>query len=1857
MSFSVVPGGSFTYTTSTSAVNATQIWNGWVMGRETGFANTSSFSNGRTAPDGTTALYLRGVITTTDDQLTIQSPNYANYATPYVFTILNGLNTSQSYRLRFSYARWFMNAAPGWLRVYLQFGNNASGQNSSFYAEIGEGSMSPDFQEFTTSSFTPTTSWMMVVIAASRWENHFVFVDKVMLGDGDTSNLTTIEAEDIPKGLVINDFPYATTSDSRLGANMTSNGWSYSYNAGWTASSNYNTNTFPTRYPVSINGFLYGHLSTQSVGTTNSQPEFNTSYMSATLSGLSTSSSYSLAFWVSQCVGINPPDSFTITIDHGTTSTVIYNQVPSEMFFSRKQTSSFTPTSSVARVTFRATQNGTSVQSSTRLYFEYITLEGSALSNVTVLTSQSYAQASMQGKAIWDFEHIGTPKSIGSGKGNYEGINYSNGASWYNTTMPTTSNQLTNPVPSGSRIGYLQSDATSIRSQFIQLGIGGLVAGQSYNIAFWSALRYRTPAPPAFRVMVQHGTSLPFNVHNAVPSWFIFNKTITSSFTPTTSWVVVTFLVDGDGSSASGQVLLDAIEILGGDVTNASLLHFTPQSITGDVLVPHGTFENATTSPWTFTSGAGSGRNNSANTLGSPPTGTWMGLLFTTAVAGNTQQMQQTLTGLSTTTPIRIVFWACRRDSNPAPDNLRVTVTPSGGSTLTILNSTPSTQYCWVRYETSSFTPTNSSVSLAIQITTNQSVIQALFVDYVCIAGSEATATTTTIATFDGITTGDSYRTFIANPSGVSNWIFSQITGLLKLPQAGKSTQSAPSGSHVLWLRTSTNLNTGLAYAYLSLSQMAHYSIDFWVGGLDDADLPDTFTVSVFYGTSSLFGAASATVYNTVPTTKTLTRVRTSMFGSPANDVVIVFRTGQTNTSKVATGLIIDSVAVIGDTSLTSVAIQGTTTSTGWSFPIETTGTTITGGIQTLRNGDFEEFTDAPSWTMASGTVSRNNWSFVNNQNGSVLQYPVSGRSGSYVAMIRPALNSEARMEHTLSNLVPDRVYLIRFDAATHPSHPQATFRVFVRWGAVSFMLYHGVPTSTTFVEISTSDFKCSQSTCTVVFVAYSGSGSMSAVLVDNVRVVENPTPGNVQITTTGSISTTQCRSSPSSLAMLNSDKYTVANNLSTSMFGSLWTMELFAYVASYPTQDTAFIRSVEGQMLASGLFIGIIPDGRLLIRLGSNESNAWNVGNAVTSGAVALNTWHHVALVYAISEYRWYVNGSLVTTFAQTQDTCNSFTTLYLGCNSLGGPAINGYIDDFRISETALYRGSTVSVPSTPYASNDVTSYVNSFSSVDGTTNTGIIPVSTSVFTFSSYATTSVSLLYNTQGGWTHLTNGGLIPSGHSLTGTVPINSISGFYYLGWARAFIPNQSRTVTAQVTGLSTLATYTFNVWLSRRGDVNNIGMVSAEVWTSTWSQVVLSPVTLSTTNGFVRYTSTAFAPPASTVNVSIRVRYGEVFYDRVFLNRVSEVTIPGTPTITSLVASAGSAVLTWTAPASNGGGSITSYTVTYTTASNVTVTLDNVSGTSSTVTGLINGTAYTFRVAAVNVAGQGSFSSTLTATPSSSPSAPVSLTATAGNAFVSLSWEAPLSTGGSTIESYTLRYTFGVASRTLTGLTGTSTVVSNLVNGTLHTFYLSAVNTTGSGTESSGVQATPSSSIVTTPFAPMNLKCTTYVGQLDLTWTEPSVTGGAPITSYIVKYISSPEGTRTQTGITSTQTTLTGLTNGIAYTLTVAAVNSAGTGTESAQVIGTPESLTTVLTSIASQTETLATQKASVVTSVAQTTSSLTAILDTINDSNASTLVAQYVAAESSMANLVASMSNTTSSISNTIDKLKRNYLG
>jgi hypothetical protein len=222
--------------------------------------------------------------------------------------------------------------------------------------------------------------------------------------------------------------------------------------------------------------------------------------------------------------------------------------------------------------------------------------------------------------------------------------------------------------------------------------------------------------------------------------------------------------------------------------------------------------------------------------------------------------------------------------------------------------------------------------------------------------------------------------------------------------------------------------------------------------------------------------------------------------------------------------------------------------------------------------------------------------------------------------------------------------------------------------------------------------------------------------------------------------------------------------------------------------------------------------------------------------------------------------------------------------------------------------------------------------------------------------------------------------------------------------------------------------------------------------------------LSADAGFYAYSGANPAFPTSQFN------NGCYFADIVFSHLPVVYSIPGPPT--GLVAAAGSnaATISFAIPINVGGG-VTNYTLT-SSPGGVTAT-----GTASpiTVSGLTNGTAYTFTGKANNPAGS-SVASTASnsVTPSLSaavPNAPGRSVAVEGNTNAYITWPTPTSNGGSAITGYVVTPYIGASPGTpLTVGVVNAATVTGLTNATAYTFKVVGLNANGTGAQSAATNA-------------------------------------------------------------------------------------------------------------------------------------------------------------------------------------------
>jgi hypothetical protein len=179
-------------------------------------------------------------------------------------------------------------------------------------------------------------------------------------------------------------------------------------------------------------------------------------------------------------------------------------------------------------------------------------------------------------------------------------------------------------------------------------------------------------------------------------------------------------------------------------------------------------------------------------------------------------------------------------------------------------------------------------------------------------------------------------------------------------------------------------------------------------------------------------------------------------------------------------------------------------------------------------------------------------------------------------------------------------------------------------------------------------------------------------------------------------------------------------------------------------------------------------------------------------------------------------------------------------------------------------------------------------------------------------------------------------------------------------------------------------------------------------------------------------------------------------------------VPSQPSPPQIVSQQdGSVTVSWQAPATNG-EPILDYTITTSNGAQKTV---DASVAQTTISGLSNGSSYTFQISARNALGDSTISSKSdSAIPYTVPGAPASASitaATTGTGVLTMSWGASADNGGRSVSGYTWKLS--------DGQTGTTSALSATATGTVgtsYTFTVVANNPAGSSTVRTSGAATP-----------------------------------------------------------------------------------------------------------------------------------------------------------------------------------------
>ncbi|MDE0075395.1 MAG: fibronectin type III domain-containing protein [Gammaproteobacteria bacterium] len=411
-----------------------------------------------------------------------------------------------------------------------------------------------------------------------------------------------------------------------------------------------------------------------------------------------------------------------------------------------------------------------------------------------------------------------------------------------------------------------------------------------------------------------------------------------------------------------------------------------------------------------------------------------------------------------------------------------------------------------------------------------------------------------------------------------------------------------------------------------------------------------------------------------------------------------------------------------------------------------------------------------------------------------------------------------------------------------------------------------------------------------------------------------------------------------------------------------------------------------------------------------------------------------------------------------------------------------------------------------------------------------------------------------------------------------------------------VPNAPGRLTAQARGISVIELRWTRPSSSGTSPVTGYSIQWSPTGTGRWRDLEDD-----TGNTRTTYQDTGLGLEANTTRY-YRVRAisgaGPSAWSNVAHATTDDLTVPGVPTSLRVnpngLRGSTELQLTWRPPSNTGGSPITGNRIEWRSpnSSDWRFLVPGPTGTATTYidTGLAPNTTRYYRVRALNAQGQGAPSSAVRGTTNAArPGQPRNLRARAtGPTSITLAWEAPSSDGGERITGYTIRMrgpsdgTWITIPRN-TGPRETTFEHTGLRPATAYRYQVAAINRIGTGQWSFEAST---STYAQAPGAPVGLTARAVgTARIDLSWSAPRNTGGAPILGYRIE--ASDDGGRNwniiiRRNTNSKTTTASDVTLQPATTrhYRVAAINTAGTGpfsntaraTTDATVPGSPRSL-------------------------------------------------------------------------------------
>ncbi len=274
-----------------------------------------------------------------------------------------------------------------------------------------------------------------------------------------------------------------------------------------------------------------------------------------------------------------------------------------------------------------------------------------------------------------------------------------------------------------------------------------------------------------------------------------------------------------------------------------------------------------------------------------------------------------------------------------------------------------------------------------------------------------------------------------------------------------------------------------------------------------------------------------------------------------------------------------------------------------------------------------------------------------------------------------------------------------------------------------------------------------------------------------------------------------------------------------------------------------------------------------------------------------------------------------------------------------------------------------------------------------------------------------------------------------------------------------------------------------------------------------------------------------------------------------------VGIPSEPRDPELEISNGKVHLTWEPPVNLGGDDAVTYNVYMAEEGmNEELIAKDIADEEFKMSGLENGKSYIFHVTASNAIFEGPISESVSGTSFGPPSVPEEINVSFEDSTIVVEWSPPTDDGGDPLISY--RIYLGATETDLSEVAETSGLKhreSGLTNGRIYYVAVRAFNSHSMSSFSQIRTVIP----LSMPGPPEIILLTPSDEQIKVAWKPPADLGGAEEINYNLYLAAEGDSLLLyKEVINSTGFTITGLDNGVEYTVEVSAVNSVGEGPRS-----------------------------------------------------------------------------------------------